>query len=197
MGIITREQVKTQLGITVSSSDADIDAKLPIINAKVKAITRRNWNDRIVGNITTGSKYIEVHSYGSSGYDQYYDDLADYILPGQQITGTGIPTGAYIQDIYPKGTATSDVYPQIEIDQNATATTNGEDLFLGFPITYHDIVAKGVWYLIGRTSTTIDDSTWASKNVGPLSVTRSEMAARIEGVGGMPAWFNQALPRYH
>lgn len=195
--IITRDQVKTQLGITSAIYDSQIDAKLPIIDAKVKTITQRRWNDRIVGNITSGSAYVEIYSYDTDVYyTDYYDDLIDYVMVGQQITGTGIPSGAYITDIWAKGTASNDTYPQIELDQNATATTAGEDLFLGFPITYHDIVAKGVQWLINQTNTRITDNTWSSKSMGPVSVTKSQGDNRIDGASGMPLWFVKGLPRY-
>jgi len=64
-------------------------------------------------------------------------------------------------------------------------------------IAHHPVIAKGVWYLIGQTSMTIDKTDWISRNVGPLSVTKSQSAAKLEGRGGMPAWFNQQLPRWH
>ena len=196
--VITREQVKTQLGITDVILDSQIDAKLPIIDAKVKAITGRSWNDRIIGNITDGSTYVEVFSYGYTQPRgrQYYDNLVDYIEVGQQISGEGMVSDAYIVDVWKLGTLTSDVYPQIELDQAATETKNGATLFLGFPIAYHDIVAKGVQWLINNTNQTITDNTWTRKSMGPISVSKSDADNKLDSKSGMPLWFVKGLPRY-
>ena len=159
--VITRDQVKTALGISGSTYDTQIDAQLPYIDAKVKSITRNNWNKRIVGSTTSGSTYIEVTDYHYGGYDY----ILDWLEVGQQITGDGMASGAYITDIWPDGTTTDDNAPQIEISANATATDSAATLFLGFPIQYHDIVAKGVWYLISGTSTTLPSNPASSKSM--------------------------------
>lgn len=192
MAIITLAQVKEQLGISSSDYDSAITAKLPYIDAKVKSITNNNWNKRIFGSTTSGSAYIEVSDYQNTGYDY----ILDWLEVGQQITGTGIDTGAYVSDIWPEGTATSDNAPQIEISSNATATNSGADLFLGFPIQFHDIVANGVWYLINGTSTTLPTNPATSESMGPASVSYSSADNKIDARYGMPAWFVKGLPKY-
>jgi len=195
MQIITREQVKTQLGIATIDTTYDdaIDAKLPIIDAKVKAITRNNWNKRIVGATTNADTFIEVADYPGTGC---YDYILDWLTIGAQISGDGMPTGAYIVDIWPDGTTSSDNRPQIEISANATATDSSAALFLGFPISYFDIVAKGVWFLIQGTSTTLPVNPAQSQRMGPVSFTYSSSDNKIDGKSGMPSWFVKGLPRF-
>lgn len=204
--IITRDQVKAQLGISDSSYDAQIDSKLPIIDGKIKKITGRNWNDRIIGNIENGSDYIEIFSYdiqsGNSRHCKkfpfYYDDISEYILVTQQISGIGIPSGSYISEKYNLGTADNSNYPQVQISESCTATTDSLTIFLGFPTCYHDVVAKGVYWLINGTNTKpLDAGSWKSRSVGPLSVTKGSEQEKLDGVSGMPNWFVKGLPRYH
>lgn len=195
MAIITLAQTKELLGITASTYDASITAKIPYIDSKVKLITNNTWNKRIYGDIADGSANITV-------YEDYtlqtkaYGYILDWIEPGMQLTGTGIPTGAYILDIYPEGTEDNENYPMITISGNCTADTDGLEIFLGFPIGYLDIVAKGIWYLIQGTSTTLPTNSTTSERMGPVSVTYSEADNKLDGKSGMPMWFVKGLPHY-
>lgn len=195
MAIITLAQVKELLGITGSTYDAQITAKIPYIDSKVKLITNNTWNKRIYGDIENGSANITV-------YEDYtlqtkaYGYILDWIDAGMQLTGTGIPTGAYIIDIYPEGTEDNENYPMITISDNCTADTDGLEIFLGFPIGHLDTVAKGVWYLIQGTSTTLPTSSVKSESMGPVSVSYSDSDNKIDGISGMPMWFVKGLPRY-
>ena len=190
--VISREQVKLHLGITDISYDPKIDAKLPFIDSKVKQITRRNWNDRVIGRTVNGSNLVTVTEYDNGGYDY----IMDMVEVGMQLTGEGIPADSYITDIYPKGTANNDQYPLIELNNNVTASANDAAIFLGFPIAYHDIVAKGVWFLIGGTSTTNPSRTVVSKSIGSVNVNYDQGDNKIDGMYGMPSWFVKGLPRY-
>lgn len=208
MQIITRDQVKTQLGITDSSYDAEIDAKLPIIDAKVKLICRNNFELRFAADMTDTEITLSAYSlYDRMDLDgsgimnpNIVKDISKSLEVGMEIEGTNIPTGAYIKNIYKSGTVDLNNTVQdlvyIEISDAVTATASGVIATGGFNIAHHPTVAKGVWYLIGTTSTTIDKGDWISRNVGPLQISRSEMMAKLEGIGGMPAWFVQALPRW-
>jgi len=200
MAIITLAQVKTQLGIAVADYDAAITAQIPFIEAKVKSITRKNWNDLIYGNIVTDSDFILVFRDVNDSLTQQgigYDYILDYIEAGAQVTGTGISTGAYIADIFPDGTSTSDNAPQIQISSNATETTTGLKIFLGFPIQYFDVVSKGIWYQIAGLSTTLPGNPVSAKRMGPVNVSYSAADNAIDAKYGMPAWFVKGLPRYH
>ena len=184
--IITLAQVKENLGLIDTTYDAQITAKLPIIDAKVKLICRNNFNKQFYVATKTGSNLL------TGLITQQTTDL----LVGSLITGDGIPDGAYITDIY-KGYSTAEIStPSIRISEAATATATVY-AYQGFNIAYHDTVSKGVWWMINRTNTKINDTAFKSRSVGPLSITRSDKDNKIDGLSGMPAWFVKALPRWH
>lgn len=195
MAIITLAQVKTQLGLSDTTYDAQITAKLPIIDSKVKLITKNNWNKRIYGDTTDASANITLYEDYTLSVKNY-GYILEWVLPGSQITGTGIPTGAYITDIYAEGTEDNENYPMVTISDNCTATASGIEMYLGFPIGYHDIVAKGIWFLIDGTSTTLPTNSATSESMGPASVSYSDADNKLDGISGMPMWFVKSLPRY-
>ena len=184
--IITLAQVKAQLGLTDTTYDTQISAKIPIIDAKVKAICQNEFNQQFYATTKTGSNLI------TGLITQPIKDLST----GQIITGDGIPDGAYITDIY-KGYSTTELStPSIRLSEAATATATVY-IYAGFNIAYHDVVSKGIWWMIDGTSTKINDTAFKSRSVGPLSISRSDKDNKIDGKSGMPAWFVKALPRWH
>lgn len=212
MTVITLEQVKAQLGLSDTTYDAQITAKIPYIDSTVKMITRNNYNYLIAGDMTLDSNIVSVYSLLPSDEYDYPNfsginnqfikaDVSKVLEVGQQITGDNIPDGTYITNITSNGGSIeisnveyNVVY--IELSGNATASETGVLLTLGINIAFHPIIAKGIWYQIGNTSTDINDTAWTSRNVGPLSVSRSELDGKIDGKYGMPAWFVKAFPRF-
>lgn len=196
MVIITLAQTKALLGLSDTEYDAQISAMIPFIDAKVKLITRNNWNKRIYGDITDGSDYITVYEdYTLS--NKSYGYILDWIQAGSQIYGTGIPTGVYIVDIFNEGTEDNENYPLVQINDDCTANTTGLEIFIGFPIAYLDVVAKGIWFMIGGTSTNLPGNTLASRSFGALSVSFADGDQKLDKTYGMPSWFVKGLPRYH
>jgi len=187
MSIITTDQVKELLGIGVADYDAQIAAKIPYIESIVKLATRNNWNKEILVDMDS-TIYLEI-----SQEDE------DEILPGAQVSGDGIPAGAYIVDIYPGGDPTSSLNgnPVIQISSAATKTQNSVRFFLGFPIGFLDIVANGIWYKINQTSTVLPSRSIASRAMKHTSVSYNGKDSEIDGRFGMPSWFIKGLPRYH
>jgi len=190
--IITREQVKTYLGITVPDYDAQIDLYLPIIDSKVKQITGHRWNDFFYGN-TKGNEYIEI-----------VDFKGETLEAGAQISGQGIADGSYIVEVYTEAPpievgAESYSVPLIQLNQATTSTKNSEQIFIGFPIAYLPLVAKAVWWMIDQQNTNAPTvgSGVASRTRGKVSVTFNEANSKIDGKHGVPSWFVTGLPKYH
>jgi hypothetical protein len=224
MQVITLAKTKELLGITGTASDAAITAKLPIIDAKVKLSTRNNWEYKFGGDTIIDSNIISVYSL-SPDYQQnfvnywqnngywynknvsgicnpfIYSDISESLSPGQLITGDNIPADSYITEITTNGgtltvSGTEYYVTYITISANATATATGSILTGGISIGYQDIIAKGVQYLMTGTSTALPGTGIASRGVGPLSVSFSQVDQKIDGATGMPAWFAKGLPRY-
>ena len=205
MAIITLAQVKTFLGISNTTYDAQITAMIPYVEAKVKQITRNNWNELIFGNTTVDNPYILVYpaynvdlGYQPYQFDERIKDVLDSLIPGQQVTGTGVASGAYITDIYANGIPGSLTFePAIQMSDNCTATGTTVEIYLGFPIGYLDIVAKGVWFMIGGLTTILPKNSLSGRSMGPLSVQYSAADNRLDGKSGMPMWFVKGLPIYN
>ena len=205
MRVITLEQVKAQLGITDNSLDASITAKLPIIDAKVKMITNNKYNMQVTTQLTTGSQIATISSingnnlywgdnYNGNGYA--IEDLGEYLQIGDQIEGDGITADSYIEELYYNGqfvTIGGTQYTVPAIKLSAVATDNGlQESFVGINIGYHDIIAKGVQYLITGTSTKLPLNKIKSKSLPPLSVTFAD--STVDKKTGMPEWFVEAFP---
>lgn len=201
MRVITRDQVKTQLGITDNSLDSQIDAKLPIIDAKVKQITGNKYNYQIQVNMTNGSDIATITSVENvpeNNWRYFKEDIQEYITAGDQLEGDGIPVETHVSEIYYNGdtvklNSTQYIIPAIKLSNNATED-GVQDVFVGINIGYHDIIAKGVQYLISGTNTSLPQNRVKSKSLPPLSVTFRD--SKIDPKTGMPDWFVEALPKY-
>lgn len=220
MKVITLTKAKELLGIEDTASDADITAKIPYIDAKVKQITGNRFNLMVVGDMTSGSLYMSVYSiitpngtrfdyvwdqrrwYASGINNPYYlDDIGEYLEIGQLLEGIGIPSGAYIDElIYNGDEIVSDsvtyTVPVIKLSSAATETLSGQRVYLGINQAYQDIIAKGIQYLINKTSTTLPSNSLSSKSIGPVSKSFSTVDQEIDNRYGMPAWFVKAFPVY-
>lgn len=203
MQVITLAQVKTYLGITGSTQDAAITAMLPVIDAKVKQITGRNFNYQFIGSIVSGSSLMEIYNVNQSGGKRPADIALIAELPsGTQLAGTGLASGTYITDTFyyaNNGYNATDpnAMPYVVLSSPATQTNSAQYFYAGINLAYLPIIAKGVQFLMDNTNTTVIDSAWVSRSVGPLSVSRAQTDAALEARYGMPAWFIKGLPRYH
>ncbi len=113
------------------------------------------------------------------------------------LEGDAVPTGAYIDEVYYNGISNDDRDIPTLVMSEASTLSGDYYFYAGANIAIQRTAAKGIWWAIGQVSTTINDTAWKSRNVGPLSVTKSDLDSKIDGKSGMPAWFVKALPRYH
>lgn len=206
MRVITLARVKELLLIPGSDYDDALNLAIPIVDSAVKQITKNRWNYRVSAGTTNASTTVSIVSiispiyYNFTGNFGPLDDIDEYVQTGQLIEGTGMPTGAYISEVfynYPEGSVSSDISTlQVTISSAATATGSSVALYLGIPIAYQMNIAKGVWWMKSQMSTTIEDNSWTSKSMGPISVTKGQGSQRIDNASGMPLWFVQALPKF-
>ena len=217
MKVITLEKCKSLLGIGDNSQDAAITANIPIIDSKVKQIANHRYNDQITGNLTAGGLYVPVFGFTSCGSNYTYksgrfwcsginnhhiiDDLEEYLQTGQLIEGEGIPTEAYIDEIYYNGGSVKfdDItysVPVIKLSIAATETVPGSQLFVGVTIGMQTTIAKGVQFLINSTSTSLPTNSLASKSFGPTSKSYSAADQAIDNKYGMPAWFVKSFTQF-
>ena len=203
MQVITLAQVKTYLGITGSAQDAAITAMLPVIDAKVKQITGRNFNYQFIGQTESGNDLMMIYNVDQCGGKRPADiALIAELSAGTQLEGTGIASGSYIKEVYYRGqngidSTGTNTTPFVRLSSPATLSQYSQYIYAGINIAYLPLIAKGVQHLMNEVSTTVTDSAWVSRSVGPLSVSRAQSDARLEALYGMPAWFIKGLPRYH
>jgi hypothetical protein len=215
MKVISLDVAKELLGITDTASDTIISAKIPYIDSIVKQITNNRFNFAVQGDLTVDTKTVYIRSittyddnlyiysngrYFCAGINNSFcvDDIGDYLQIGQQISGTGIAADTYIDEVYYNGStgSTTSSVPYITMSADATATSAGETIYTGMNISYQPIVAKGIQYLINSTNSTLPTSGISSKSIGPVSVSYSASAQKIDNRYGMPAWFVGAFPKY-
>ena len=122
MKVITLARTKELLGISGSDSDADITAKIPFIDAKVKQITGNRFNFAVFGTLTVDSATVFIRSivtfdgnrfiwnpssrrFFCSGINSWFclDDIGEYLEIGQQLEGTGIPADTHIDEVFYNG----------------------------------------------------------------------------------------------
>ena len=203
MQVITLAQVKTYLGITGSTQDAAITAMLPVIDAKVKLVTGKDWNYQFIGQTASGNDLMVIYNIDQCGGKRPADiALIAELSAGTQLEGTGIASGSYIKEVYYHGqngidSTGTNTAPFVRLSSPATETNSAQYFYAGISLAYLPIVAKGVQYLMDNTNTTVIDSAWVSRSIGPLSVSRAQTDANLEARFGMPAWFIKGLPRYH
>lgn len=188
MTIITLATVKAQLGITVGTYDSEISTQIPIIDAKVKQICNDSFNRQMSIDTISGSPYAEL---------LLDSDLVKDITVGTLLSGDSIPDTSVLEVYYDHSAEFGGITysaPFVKMADNATASGTVMQTYYGWNHAYDSVIAKGIWYLISQTSTSISDDTWTSKRYGPVSVTRG---GKIDMASGMPMWFIKALPRYH
>lgn len=215
MRVITLSKTKELLGIESTIYDTQINAKIPIIDAKVKQVTGNRYNDAVLGDIELGNQLIRLYSIASVNdedtlrtnrnyrYSQdsiginnpyAYDSLKDFLEVGQLISGTGIPDNAYIEEVFYDGLV-YDVLT-VKISEVPTETTGSAEIYLGINIAYQDTIAKGIQFLMNGTSQTLPQNSVESKRIGPVSKSYSSADSKIDNRFGMPAWFVKAFPKY-
>jgi len=201
MKVISLSKAKELLGISGTTMDTAITAKIDYIDAIVKQITGNRFNYRVIGQLTSGSPRVSLTSINTNIYRYEVETLQEFLQVGQLISGEGIPADTYIEEVYynlpTDDVVTDNFIPEIDMSADATEDGAGVAVYLGANIAQQMIIAKGINYLIQQTSTSVDDNTWTSKTMGPVSVTRGEMNAKIDGKYGMPSWFVRAFPKYH
>lgn len=203
--VITLAQVKEYLGITGTTYDTRITALLPIIDAKVKAITGNNWELLALGDVTLDSATIAIRSFTNTYVYPYYtaanninqpyglDNIHEFVQVGMELSGTGIASGAYVTGIQALPTNN---YATITMSAVATETAAGTTVTFGFNKAYHPVVAKGVQYLMDQETTAMPSAGLTSRRLGPASWSYSNAVSANDGKEGMPGWFVAGLPRY-
>jgi len=183
--MISLETVKTFLGLTDSTYDAQITAMIPIAEAKYREIAGSDFNNYCAASYYSGDTTIQLG--GGFNFETPNMDSGVYVLGfGDIVTGTGIPDETYI-------TAIDKINGQITLSD--TLTDSGAAIYGTTNISYRPVVSGLIWYLIGQQSTTAqDEKTVTSKSVGPLSLTYAD--GEVNSMYGVPQKIVDAIPKF-
>ena len=225
--VITLAKTKELLGIDNTDLDTEITRYIPIIDSKVKQMTKNRYNFQVVGQTVDTVTAVELFSIQDAnrglwnfrdnrGLDFNYnrnilginnpwtiEDLEDYLEIGSLISGEGIPADTYIDEVYFNGrqvTLSGIDYniPTIVLSNAATATATDAQIFIGFNIGLQTTIAKGIAWLIGEENQSAPSiGGISSKRIGSISITYGDKQAEIDGKWGMPNWFVKAFPVFH
>jgi len=220
--IITLAKTKELLGITNTDLDTEITRYIPIIDAKVKLITKNRYNTQVLGDTTADSTTVKLKSILNNTLGQldffanprWFDtcnlginnswcieDLQEYLDIGMLISGGSIPADVYIDEVFYNGFSValgSDTFaiPTITLSTAATETAAGVQIFLGFNIGLQTTVAKGIAWLINEENQNTPLAGLLSRSIGPTRLSWSVSQSQIDGRYGMPSWFVKAFPVY-
>lgn len=195
--IITRDEVKANLGITDSSQDAKIDQFIPVVDAAVRSYTNNNYKQRMHANVVTGSADVkivpaiyacdgDIIDYSSLCYKYPGYNLSKWLQVGQRMKGTGITEGTYITDV-------DDDLSTITLSAVATADYNG--LVYGTSTVAEGFTfSKMVMDLIDQNNTSVDAGGVQSITEGPTSVTYQKGAS--DKINGISRGLFAGLKRY-
>ena len=151
LNLITLATVKTQLGISDTTYDADITAMIPIVSADIRRILNCQFDDYVTVTTTTDSTDFE------SGV---------LFKMGQVISGTGITDDTYIES-YDAATNT--------YTMNQAATADGTFFYPTVTIAQWPAISKMIFYKIGKqTTTSATGQQLHSISYGNVSKTFSE-----------------------
>ena len=198
MSIITLARVKTELGITNGTYDAQITALIPTAEAKYRQIANYNFSSQFVLSYKNGDSFFTPGSidysfrwgdaYLSVGpnpnsiiYDLFYGDL---------IEGTGVDPETYI-------TSVDKINNKVYV--NNAFTADGDNLIFAQNISYWSTISAMIWFLIGKQSITNQDTfIVSSRSVGPLSVSFDAASLKSASVSryGLPESIINAIPVY-
>ena len=175
---VTKERVKSELGILDNRDDAKITANIPLAEAKYRAIANYGFNSQFYADINTGDTTLELSTHEDSPlYRLTYGDI---------IGGGGAPDETFITDINKRD----------GIVTLSEAFTEDADYFiLGQNVQYYPVISSLIWYMIGQQSTTAQGGKGViSRTVGPLSVTFDKSA--INTRYGIPDSIAMNIPKY-
>ena len=157
INLMALDTVKTYLGLTDTTYDAQITAMLPIVSADVRRILNTKFDQYIPCSFTDDSTNL-VLTY----YMGYYYPYQQKLLPvGTVVYHPDLPDDTYIQAYDPMS---------IQYTLSATPNDSGNYVYPTINIAQFPTISKMIYYRISKLSTDMPDEQIASKSMGVLSV---------------------------
>jgi hypothetical protein len=166
LNLITRDTVKTYLGIADSSYDTEIDRYIPIVSSDIRSILNTNFDTYVSASYADSATSIILPDFRG------YKDINGTHLPnstywvGQVLQGVGIPDDTYLTEYDPL----TDIFTLSD-----TTTAAGVYVYPTLKISQWASVSKMVFYRIGKETTSdVTAKGVESEKYGPVSIKYTE-----------------------
>ena len=158
INLITLATVKTYLGLSATTYDANLTAMIPIVSADVRRILNNQYEEYLVADFDTTATDMEVSA--STVYGVKTPRLP---LPiGTVVYNTNLPDDTYI--------AGYDSVLQV-YTLSATPDDEGSSVYAHINISQWPTISKMAWYRSQKLSTSMPGEKAIAKSMGPLSIT--------------------------
>lgn len=165
LNLITLATVKSELGLSVTTYDAQITAMIPKVSSDIRRILNYDFDTYIYATFTSGSNEITLSETIEGAVFDFDYNLQRFKL-GQTIYNADIPQDTYL---------TAYDHDTITYTMSANATDDGTYVYLGLLISQWAAVSKMIWYRISNLNTTsVENRTAIREAVGPISKTYSD-----------------------
>jgi hypothetical protein len=144
LNLITLDTIKDQLGISDGTYDSALTAIIPQVSNDIRRILNNNFDFYIPATLTSGSNVCSLY-LGTQ--NEYYSGKIPLQL-GQVIYHPNLPLDTYIVSYDPE---------QAEYTLSASATGDGEYIYLGLEIGQWSAVSKMALYRVNNKSTSVVD----------------------------------------
>ena len=153
LNLITIANVKIELGLAVTTYDAQITAMIPRVSADVRRILNTNYDTYISADFDTSADTISLTTL-------------DLFNMGQVLQNDNLPDDIYIQSYDPD----TDLYTLSD-----TPTGEGDYVYPTVLIAQWAAISKMIWYRIQKSTITAAMAVQAkSRSIGPTSITYSD-----------------------
>ena len=147
LNLVSVEQVKAFLGITVATYDDAINFMIPVVSSDVRRILNTQFN--------------KIYAASFDNTEDVVTSFAELDM-GTILVSENLPEGTYITGKNQSG--------QYTISE--TPTDEGDYINPTITIAQLQTIAKMIWYRIDNQNTNVgDDSRVASKSYGPVSIS--------------------------
>jgi hypothetical protein len=164
LNLISRNTVKTQLGISTSDYDTNIDLMIPIVSSDVRRILNNSFNKYILAIFKSGETNIDF-----GVINQIFYQSGDYYPPvfelGQVVYHENLASDTYLSSMDP----VTGIYTL-----STAAIGDGDYIVPTVRICQWPVLSKMIFYKISKMITTdVNDRIVISESFGPISKSYS------------------------
>ena len=165
INLISKDTVKTQLGLSDTTYDASITAILPVVSSDVRRILNQDFSKYVLAVFSSSAATIDFGVVRQQRQNIYETKTISYPL-GQVVYHPNIPEDTYLTSFNPS----TGLYTM-----SATPTDSGDYVYPTIFVSQWPTISKMIWYRI-ETQGTADakGESLSSVSYGPVSKSYSD-----------------------